>query len=508
MDGTEKPIVRGHVLRFVLGLCLIIAACMRPEIGLHVPGYLADLFLGPVNYGATGLTWALTLLAGIGLLGALRWAGFFAALALVYNLIPGGSELSFLPFVPTLVSALGIGRIAGLIIVHAANLVFVGVVLGVEIATTKRRSGNAAKPTMFHLAIILALGLLSGVAVALPIGCTVALILDQSPLGMDVNSSDAFSRLFLLGGILLIGGGFGLIACWQRLLWIARARRSGQETGRGNAAAASLLSGVAAAVPACLLTVVAVAVPPFFVSQRRLSGINPFPKPIDPGDFLAWLVLLGGVFLIGALLGVVASWRRLIRIVRFREEGQANDGTMDSGRLPESAAGSTERRSQFSLRALLLGLVAAGAVATFSVAAWQDAGDPLRYDRHLHGRIAWGDRIVVRKGGFDCCHPVDGQQVLFAVVDPDELSEVRDHLHVVSGRPSWSCLCCGFPGIDWYRGETRIALTTVQHGFALRWAGFPRDAYFTRESALWLRQWLERHGFSEEKLNSLQQLRD
>ena len=147
--------------------------------------------------------------------------------------------------------------------------------------------------------------------------------------------------------------------------------------------------------------------------------------------------------------------------------------------------------------------MAAGVVAAVSVAAWKDASDPMRYGWHLDNRIAWADRIVVRAGGFDCCGPVDGQKVLFEVMDPDELAEVRDHLQFVPGKPSGGCLCCGFPGIDWHRGETRIALTSVQHGFALRWTGFPGDAGFTEESAQWLRQWFERHGFSEKELQSI-----
>ena len=131
--------MRGRIAKCVLGLCLIISAIMRPEIGLHLPGYLADLFLGPVAYGATGLTWALMLLAGIGLVGGFRWAGFSAALALVYNLIPGGWGLSFIPFLPTLLGALRISGSTGLIVVHGANLLLVAAVLVVQIATAKPR---------------------------------------------------------------------------------------------------------------------------------------------------------------------------------------------------------------------------------------------------------------------------------------------------------------------------------------------------------------------------------
>jgi hypothetical protein len=213
---------------------------------------------------------------------------------------------------------------------------------------------------------------------------------------------------------------------------------------------------------------------------------------------------MGGVVLIAGVLGVLASWRRLIWIARVRRRNQENDGIADTSRLSEIATGSTKSLFQFSLRTLLLWVMAAGVIADVSVSAWKDARDPMRYGRHLDGLTAWADRIVVRAGGFNCCGPVDDQEVLFEVMDPDELAEVRAHLQFVPGEPSGGCLCCGFPGMDWYRGKTRIALTSIQHGFALRWTGFPGDAHFTEESAQWLRQWFERHGLSEEKLNSLE----
>ena len=206
--------------------------------------------------------------------------------------------------------------------------------------------------------------------------------------------------------------------------------------------------------------------------------------------------------LTGGAFGVFACWRRLMRIARVRRRRHENDGTTDNDRLPENAEHKTKRRFQFSLRTVLLGVIAAAMLDAVSVETWKDAKDPLRYDRHLHGRIAWADRIVVRDGGFDCCGPVDGQKILFEVSGRGEIAEVCEHLHIIDGVPSGECMCCGYPGIDWYRGRARIALTSVQHGFALRWNGFPGDAHFTEESARWLRQWFDRHGFNEKKLES------
>jgi len=50
-----------------------------------------------------------------------------------------------------------------------------------------------------------------------------------------------------------------------------------------------------------------------------------------------------------------------------------------------------------------------------------------------------------------------------------------------------SCECVGYPGIDWYRGRERIAVTSVQHYRAIRWKDFPTDAVLTPESAAWLK---------------------
>ena len=155
----------------------------------------------------------------------------------------------------------------------------------------------------------------------------------------------------------------------------------------------------------------------------------------------------------------------------------------------------------FGKLALLLVPASIGVAVAISVMVWQRTTDPLRYQKRFHRTISSTDKIVVRDGGYDCCGPVDGQKVLFEVVDPMELAEVRNHICFAPGTPSDGCLCCGYPGIDWYCGNKRIALTSVQHGVALRWKGFPGDAHFTEESAQWLRQWFKRHGLSKSELH-------
>jgi hypothetical protein len=117
---------------------------------------------------------------------------------------------------------------------------------------------------------------------------------------------------------------------------------------------------------------------------------------------------------------------------------------------------------------------------------WTDHGEFLK-------AISAADAIVVRDGGFDCCQSVDGQKTLFRVTDPHEIKEIAAHIKFQSLQATEGCMCCGYPGIDWYKDGQRIALTSLQHGVALRWKGYPGDAQFTQESAAWIVTWLAKH---------------
>ena len=125
-----------------------------------------------------------------------------------------------------------------------------------------------------------------------------------------------------------------------------------------------------------------------------------------------------------------------------------------------------------------------------------------RVDYHdpLHDVIATCDRIVVRDGGFDGPLPNDRQKVLFEITDGPKVRAVLEHLKFLPKPTAPSCACWGYPGIDWYHGGQRLAVTSVQHCRAVRWKGFPTDASLTKESAAWLKQWLLDHGIKEDKL--------
>jgi hypothetical protein len=131
----------------------------------------------------------------------------------------------------------------------------------------------------------------------------------------------------------------------------------------------------------------------------------------------------------------------------------------------------------------------------FGIPFWLEQSDGT-HNGQLHTVMAVADRIVVRDGGFNCCGPVDDEAILFQVTSPSEIRTVREHLKFV-GTTS-PCNCCGFPGIDWYKGKERIALTAVQHGKALRWGR--DDLRLSAESCKWLTHWLVSHGVKEQEI--------
>ena len=113
--------------------------------------------------------------------------------------------------------------------------------------------------------------------------------------------------------------------------------------------------------------------------------------------------------------------------------------------------------------------------------------------------IRGADRVVIRNGGHDCCgNDVDSQEVFVEITDSHVIEEISQNLTFQRRYPSLlptvaRCSCCGYPGIDWYRDGKRVALTSIQHGAAVRWAGFDHDARLSAQSSLWLASFLDSH---------------
>ena len=109
--------------------------------------------------------------------------------------------------------------------------------------------------------------------------------------------------------------------------------------------------------------------------------------------------------------------------------------------------------------------------------------------------IATADKIVIRDGGYSCCGAkIDEQPVLLVVTNASEIAEFNAQIKfAVDDDMSW-CMCCGHPGIDWWKDGRRIALTSAHHGDSLRWRDFPCDMMFTPDSAKALAEWFKGRG--------------
>jgi hypothetical protein len=142
---------------------------------------------------------------------------------------------------------------------------------------------------------------------------------------------------------------------------------------------------------------------------------------------------------------------------------------------------------------------------------------PISFNASFHEAVASADRVVIRRGGFDCCRAVGNDEILATVSGIQEVRQFRARFEF---EPEWvtnvwefgGCLCSGYPGIDWYRSGRRVALTSVQHGENVRWKGFSTarilgvkvgygDAPLTSASRGWLNEWLAEHGASETQLD-------
>ncbi len=127
----------------------------------------------------------------------------------------------------------------------------------------------------------------------------------------------------------------------------------------------------------------------------------------------------------------------------------------------------------------------------------EDFPEKWEYDGSFHDLVDIADRIIIRNGGYNCCGSVDDDSVLLTITNPEEIAKFNATLQFETNQTWNACMCCGFPGIDWYRGKYRLALTGLQHGHALRWKGFPGDAFFTKQSSQQIAQWLLDHGIPD-----------
>ena len=145
-------------------------------------------------------------------------------------------------------------------------------------------------------------------------------------------------------------------------------------------------------------------------------------------------------------------------------------------------------------------MVAVAAVVTALAAMLLRPHPDWVYSGQFHAVIKDADRIVVRDGGYDWPDAVAALPVLFEINDSKQVNEVRQRIVFERNQYADVCGCHGYPVIEWYQGETRIVLVSLQHGEAIRWGGFSGDAYLTRKSGQWIVQWLIGHGVPKPEL--------
>ena len=104
--------------------------------------------------------------------------------------------------------------------------------------------------------------------------------------------------------------------------------------------------------------------------------------------------------------------------------------------------------------------------------------------------VGEADRVVIRDGGF--CHgDPDREPVLYVLTNNAEIAAFNQMFRFTGSRPP--CCCCGYPGVDWWKGDRRIVKSAIHHGVALRCTGFPSDLGLALSSRALLRDWFKRH---------------
>ena len=104
--------------------------------------------------------------------------------------------------------------------------------------------------------------------------------------------------------------------------------------------------------------------------------------------------------------------------------------------------------------------------------------------------VGEADRVVIRDGGF--CHgDPDHEPALYVLTNQAEIVAFNQMFRFTGSRPP--CCCCGYPGVDWWKGDRRIVKSAIHHGRALRCEGFSSDLGLALSSRAQLRDWFRQH---------------
>jgi len=103
------------------------------------------------------------------------------------------------------------------------------------------------------------------------------------------------------------------------------------------------------------------------------------------------------------------------------------------------------------------------------------------------------DRLVVRSGG-TCHRNHTEEKILFETKSLEKIRELVESIDINEAESDSSCMCCGFPTLEFYQETKLLAMVGVQHGGALRWGPWPADGMLTANSSSSFNKWMTKHG--------------
>jgi len=110
--------------------------------------------------------------------------------------------------------------------------------------------------------------------------------------------------------------------------------------------------------------------------------------------------------------------------------------------------------------------------------------------------VADADRFIVRTGG-TCHRQYAKEKIIFETKKRPDMDELLSLIAIDEKKSDSVCMCCGSPTMEFYKNGKLIAMVGIQHGSALRWAGWPADAVLTKESVKQFTEWLKVRGVKE-----------
>jgi hypothetical protein len=121
-------------------------------------------------------------------------------------------------------------------------------------------------------------------------------------------------------------------------------------------------------------------------------------------------------------------------------------------------------------------------------------------NKALADELGTADRLRARTGGV--CHRRESEEkTIHETREAAVIAEVAAHFQVAESSSGGHCMCCGNPTFEFYRGEVLVASLGFHHGRSIRWSDgvWPGDGMLLQSSALYLIDWLAKHGYDGPK---------